>query len=107
MNPIEIMHALYGECPVNHTGNPCRCGDCHFFHWKIEGKGENRRQVYRWCEIYGLNKANLNETDWKWEYRACRQYNRCENPKEKNLYRKVNEIEKNISDNVYTGVDES
>ena len=102
MKPIEIMHALYGPCPVD---NPC--GTCHFFHWKVDGKCENRRQVYRWCEIYGLNKANVTETDWDWNYVACRQYNRCENPKEKNLYRKVTEIEKNLLDYVYTRQHES
>lgn len=88
MNPIYVMHETYGKSP-EHDGKHARCGECHFFHWKIEGKKENRYQAYRWCEVYGLNKKDVMSTDWKWDHWACGWYNQCRDAPQKNLYKKV------------------
>ena len=79
---IELMYQIYGRGPEKAI-----CWNCHFCHWKIEGKGENKRVAYRWCEVYGLNKENISETDWKWKYPACGYYNISHNPPKKNIYK--------------------
>ena len=78
---IELMHQVYGK---KDDGYCCR--NCHFFHWKIEGKGKDAHQAYRWCEVYGLNKDDVTETDWKWGYPACGYYNITKNPPKKNIW---------------------
>lgn len=91
MKPIEVMYEEFGKHPVNpHNGNTAKCGSCLFFKWKITGPKENRIQAYRWCEIYGLNKADTTKTDWNWDYEACDWFNKCEYPEKnrRNLYRR-------------------
>ena len=91
MTPIEVMYEEFGKRPANpHNGNTAKCGNCVFFNWKIEGTKGNRRQAYRWCEIYGLNKRDVMSSDWQWSYEACNWYNRTEYPEKnrRNLYRR-------------------
>ena len=80
---IERMHQVYGIGPEKAI-----CWNCHFCHWKIEGKGDDRRVAYRWCEVYGLNKKNISETDWQWKYPACGYYNICKDPPIRNIYKR-------------------
>lgn len=88
MTPLEVMHETFGEYPEE-NGKKVLCSHCHFFHWKIEGKKENRHQAYRWCEIYGLNKKDVTATDWHWTDTACGWFNECKYPDKKNLYKRM------------------
>jgi hypothetical protein len=81
---IELMHSIYG------TKEKCICWDCHFCHWKLAGKGENKRVDYIWCEVYGINKENMNDTAWKWKYPACGYYNVCHDAPKKNIWKLAN-----------------
>lgn len=83
MEKIERMHEVYGKGPEKAI-----CWDCHFCHWKVDGTGEDRHVAYRWCEAYGLNKEDVTETDWKWEYPACGYYNIAKDPPVKNIYKR-------------------
>ena len=80
MEKIDLMHAMFGK-------KPGICWNCHFVHWKIEGKGDEKRIAYRWCEVYGLNRDNIAETDWTLKYPACGLYNLCENPPKRNIWK--------------------
>ena len=84
MEKIELMHSIYGK---GEPGYRCGSDNCHFFHWKIEGDGAKRHQAYRWCEVYGLNRDDVTETDWKWDYPTCGCFNACYNPPKKNIYK--------------------
>ena len=88
---IELMHQIYGKKEGNYI-----CWNCHFCHWKIEGKGEDKHMGYKWCEVYGINKDNVLDTEWSLKYPACGYFNVCKDAPTKNVWkiakREVNQI---------------
>ena len=81
MDKIELMHSIYGKC------ERCVCWDCHFCHWKIAGSGDNKRIDTVWCEIYGINRENITETEWKFKYPACGIYNLDHYPPRRQIWK--------------------
>ena len=78
---IELMHSVYGK---RENGV---CWDCHFCHWKIAGKGESRYIASKWCEIYGINKQNIAETEWRFKNPACGIYNLDHEPPHRQIWK--------------------
>lgn len=89
MEKHELMRSMFGE----HQG---QCWDCHFCHWKIEGKGDNRRLGYVWCEVYGIDKEDIAQTAWSRQYPACGLYNLCQDPPRKQIYKYVKKDRRSI-----------
>ena len=78
---IDLMHSIYGKREKG------VCWDCHFCHWKIAGKGENKHIETIWCEVYGINKQNITETEWKFNNPACGIYNLCKDPPHRQIWK--------------------